>query len=78
MNMIKQSNQIKLMQKFTIIGVIQIQLWGILILKYFTRKNKEAHEDFDKAINLMSNNSKFYHSKGLAYQDAGEYDQAIK
>ena len=26
----------------------------------------------------MSDNSKFYHSKGLAYQDVGEYDKAIK
>ena len=34
--------------------------------------------DFDKAIDLMQDNSKFYHSKGLAYQDVGEYDKAIK
>lgn len=25
----------------------------------------------------MPKNSKFYHSKGLAYQDVGEYDLAI-
>lgn len=29
--------------------------------------NEEAHEDFDQAIQLMPTNSKFYHSKGLAY-----------
>jgi tetratricopeptide (TPR) repeat protein len=28
-----------------------------------------AHNDFDKAINLMPSNAKFFHSKGLAYQD---------
>ena len=41
-------------------------------------KNDLAHEDFDRAIQLMPTNSKFYHSKGLAFQDVGEYEKAIK
>jgi len=41
-------------------------------------KNRDAHEDFDKAISITSTNSKFFHSKGLAYQDAEDYDNAIK
>jgi tetratricopeptide (TPR) repeat protein len=28
-----------------------------------------AHQDFDNAIRLMPTNAKFFHSKGLAYQD---------
>jgi len=32
-------------------------------------KIDQAHQDFDNAIKLMPNNAKFYHSKGLAYQD---------
>lgn len=36
-------------------------------MNYFFRKNDEAHLDFDSAIKLMPDNSKFYHSKGLAY-----------
>jgi tetratricopeptide (TPR) repeat protein len=36
-----------------------------------------AHNDFDYAIKLMPTNAKFYHSKGLAYQDTKEYDKAI-
>ena len=30
-------------------------------------KRAEAHADYDRAIKLMPKNSKFYHSKGLAY-----------
>jgi len=41
------------------------------------RKIEQAHEDFDSAIKLMPTNAKFYHSKGLAYQDTEEYDKAI-
>ena len=41
-------------------------------------KNRDAHEDFDKAISITGTNSKFFHSKGLAYQDAEDYDNAIK
>lgn len=33
------------------------------------QKIEQAHADFDLAINLMPTNAKFYHSKGLAYQD---------
>ena len=36
-----------------------------------------AHQDFNDAIKIMPTNAKFYHSKGLAYQDTGEYDKAI-
>ena len=28
-----------------------------------------AHNDFDAAINILPTNAKFYHSKGLAFQD---------
>ena len=37
-----------------------------------------AHSDFDNAIKLMPSNAKFFHSKGLAYQDTHEYDKAIE
>jgi tetratricopeptide (TPR) repeat protein len=40
--------------------------------------NEEAHTDFDAAIKIMPTNSKFYHSKGLAYQDVGKFELAIK
>jgi len=33
------------------------------------KKIELAHQDFDDAISIMPNNAKFYHSKGLAYQD---------
>ena len=36
-----------------------------------------AHHDFDSAIQLMPTNAKFYHSKGLAYQDTSEFQRAI-
>ena len=34
---------------------------------------KSAHDDFDLAIKLMPTNAKFFHSKGLAYQDTSDY-----
>ena len=36
-----------------------------------------AHQDFDNAIRLMPTNAKFFHSKGLAYQDTKQYQKAI-
>lgn len=42
------------------------------------QKIEQAHADFDLAINLMPTNAKFYHSKGLAYQDTMEYNKAIE
>ena len=36
-----------------------------------------AHQDFDQAIEIMPANAKFYHSKGLAFQDTLEYEKAI-
>ena len=33
------------------------------------QKIEEAHSDFDLAIKIMPTNAKFYHSKGLAFQD---------
>jgi tetratricopeptide (TPR) repeat protein len=41
------------------------------------REIDRAHEDFDRAIKIMPNNPKFYHSKGLAYEDTKDYEQAI-
>jgi len=41
------------------------------------QKIEEAHKDFDLAIKIMPTNAKFYHSKGLAYQDTKDYDRAI-
>ena len=40
--------------------------------------NEEALKDFDSAIELQNDNCKFYHGKGLAYQEMGDYQQAIK
>ena len=31
-----------------------------------------AHADFDKALNLEKTNAKFYHGKGLCYQEEAE------
>ena len=39
---------------------------------------EQAHADFDLAIQIMPTNAKFYHSKGLAYQDTNEYERAIE
>ena len=41
------------------------------------QKIDKAHDDFDAAISILPTNAKFYHSKGLAYQDTKEYDKAI-
>ncbi len=35
--------------------------------------NEKALEDFDSAIELQNGNCKFYHGKGLAYQEMGDY-----
>ena len=32
----------------------------------------EAHDDFDRAIDLENTNAKFYHAKGLAFQAQAE------
>ena len=40
-------------------------------------QNHDAHLDFDAAIALNPSNPKFYHSKGLAYQDVGDFENAI-
>jgi len=32
----------------------------------------KAHLDFDKAIQMDNSNPKFYHSKGLAYEEEGK------
>lgn len=39
---------------------------------------EKAHADFDRAIEIMPSNPKFYHSKGLAYEHTMDYDDAIR
>lgn len=34
---------------------------------------KQAHRNFDRALELEPGNSKLYHAKGLAYQAESEY-----
>lgn len=42
------------------------------------QKIELAHADFDAAIGILPTNAKFYHSKGLAFQDTQEYERAIE
>jgi tetratricopeptide (TPR) repeat protein len=41
------------------------------------KKNDLALKDLDMALDLDPN-FKYYHNKGLAYQDCNNYEQAIK
>ena len=44
--------------------------WGGVFLQ---QKNFEAaHQDFETAINLENRNAKYYHGKGLCYQEEAE------